>query len=63
MTGRGRIFRTGSAWKGAFPDGIKATRARASINRKGEEGTAEEAVVGDTMAAAAVVVDTDATNL
>ena len=62
MTGRGRIFRTGSAWKGAFPDGIKATRAKASINRKGE-GAAEEAVVGDTMAAAAVAVVTDATNL
>ena len=48
MTGRGRIFRTGSAWKGAFPDWIKATRARARINRKGEEGRAEEAAVGNT---------------
>ena len=48
--------------EGCFPDGIKATRAKASINRKGE-GTAEEAVVGDTMAAAAVAVVTDATNL
>ena len=52
-------FRTGSAWKGAFPDGIKATRASRTIDRI-EEDTAAEVMVGNTMVVAVV---TDATNL